>query len=174
MADVTGILCQVITGDVNGAGTDGRIYLGIGAREFRLDSTRDDFERNSWREYILGLAPLEPNLPPPQTRVNNPNRNDPRVGFALDTVDLDRAPVYIRFEPTSGSDNWNLSFAAALVYTGAGNFFAGYFPPNGFDNLWLGNVTGKILYLTDSFRDSDQTILDRGRKIAATAGIKAE
>jgi hypothetical protein len=34
MAQVTGILCQVITGDVDGAGTDGRVYLGLGAGNF--------------------------------------------------------------------------------------------------------------------------------------------
>ena len=37
MTDVTGILCQVITGIDDYAGTDGRVYLGIGGREFRLD-----------------------------------------------------------------------------------------------------------------------------------------
>jgi hypothetical protein len=174
MASITGILCQVITGNVNGAGTDGTIYLGIGGREFHLDSTQDDFERGSWREYILGRAPLEPNLPPPQIRVNDKDRNDPRVGFALDTENLNRAPVYIRFEPEGSGDNWNLSFAAALVYTGEGQFVTAYAPPRGFDNLWLGHAMGKILYLTNVDEGGDQTILDRGRKVAAAAGIKAQ
>ena len=75
MAQVTGILCQVITGKQSGAGTDGRIFLGLGGREFRLDSSRDDYERGSWREYICGQAPLEPTLPPPQIRVEKNPRN---------------------------------------------------------------------------------------------------
>ena len=31
MAKITGILCQIITGDVSSAGTDGRVYLGLAA-----------------------------------------------------------------------------------------------------------------------------------------------
>ncbi len=31
MAKITGILCQIVTGDVSGAGTDGRVYLGSAA-----------------------------------------------------------------------------------------------------------------------------------------------
>ena len=170
MAKISGILCQIITGDVDGAGTDGNVYLGLGGREFRLDSTADDYERGSWREYILGAAPLEPNLPPPQIRVRNQSRNDPRDGFPLDTVNLNRTPVYIRFEPEESDDNWNLSFAAALVYTGSGQFVVGYTPPTDFDNLWLGQAMGKNLYLTDEWRRGEQTILDVGRQLATRTG----
>jgi len=166
MANITGILCQVITGNVSGAGTDGSVYLGLGGREFRMDSTKDDFERGSWREYIMGAGPLEPNLPPPQIRVNNPDKNDPREGFPLDTANLTRAPVYIRFEPENSDDNWNLKFAAALVYA-EGKFFAGYLVPLVFDNLWLGTGSGKVVYLIDEFREAEQKVLDRGRKLAA-------
>ncbi len=60
MAAITGILCQVVTGNFSGAGTDGRVYLGLGGREFRLDSTADDFERASIREYVMGRGPVEP------------------------------------------------------------------------------------------------------------------
>lgn len=70
MAQVTGILCQVITGNVDGAGTDGRVYLGLGAREFRMDSSADDYERGSWREYLIGHPPVEPdpnNIPGQQS-----------------------------------------------------------------------------------------------------------
>ena len=35
--EITGILCQIITGDVSGAGTDGRVYLGLGGREFCMN-----------------------------------------------------------------------------------------------------------------------------------------
>jgi hypothetical protein len=166
MANVTGILCQVITGNVSGAGTDGSVYLGLGGREFRMDSTKDDFERGSWREYIMGAAPHEPNLPPPQIRVNNPDKNDPRQGFPLDSANLTRTPVYIRFEPENSDDNWNLKFAAALVY-GEGTFFVAYLVPQVFDNLWLGTGSGKVVYLIEEFREGEQTVLDRGRRLAA-------
>jgi hypothetical protein len=163
MAKVTGILCQIITGNIGGAGTDGNVYLGLGGREFRLDSTADDFEKNSWREYILGAAPNEPNLPPPQIRVNHKEQNDPSVGFPLDTINLARSPVYIRFEPEGSSPDWNLSFAAALVYSN--QFVVGYTPPVDFDNLWLGKNMGKILYLTDAWWRGEQGILDIGRRL---------
>ncbi|WP_144083271.1 hypothetical protein [Rhizobium leguminosarum] len=165
MATVTGILCQMITGNVDGAGTDGRVYLGLGGREFRLDSGADDYERGSWREYILGRGPVEPNLPPPQVRVNNPNRNDPRTGLRVDTSKLGHSPVYIRFENEGGSPDWNLKSAIVLVYTADG-FAVAYLPPAGFDNLWMGHGYGKILYLTDDWWRDEKSILDAGREIA--------
>jgi hypothetical protein len=76
--------------------------------------------------------------------------------------------VYIRFEPAGASPNWNLSFAAALVY--ADQFFVGYTPPIAFDNLWLGDPLGNVLYLTDEHWSSDRTVLDVGRQIAAQMG----
>lgn len=164
MAAVTGILAQLITGDVDNAGTDGSIYLGLGGREFRLDSKEDDYERGSWREYVLGQGPVEPNLPPPQIRVEWPDFNDPRVGFPLDTVNLTKSPVYIRFEPSGDSPNWNLRFAAVLVY--AGSFVAAFTPPAAFDNLWLGDPMGKILYLTDAWFRGEKQVLDIGRGLA--------
>lgn len=45
MADITSFDITIQTGDVNGAGTDGSVYLGICGREFHLDTSKDDFER---------------------------------------------------------------------------------------------------------------------------------
>lgn len=114
----------------------------------------------------MGAGPLEPNLPNPQIRVNNADKNDPRKGFPLDTANLSRAPVYIRFEPENSDDNWNLKFAAALVYA-EGKFSVGYLVPVVFDNLWLGTGSGKVVYLIDEFREAEQKVLDRGRKLGA-------
>jgi hypothetical protein len=164
MSSVTGIACQIITGDVEGAGTDGRVYLGIGGREFRLDSREDDYERGSWREYLLGTAAPERNLSAPQLRVLNWDDNSPTLRFPLDTDYLQRAPVYIRFEPEHPLDNWNLFFAAVLVYAGA--FVAGYSPPERFQDLWLGSAMGKVLYLLDESSD-EQKLLERCRRAAA-------
>jgi hypothetical protein len=175
MAQVTGILCQVITGNVSGAGTDGRVYLGLGGREFRMDTNADDYERGSWREYIMG----EPNIPQPHTHVLNGPRNDPRdMGFPIDRANLSKTPVYIRFEPSGSSPDWNLAFVAALVY--APQFAVAYAPPdpNNFHSLWLGDSYGKVLYLPEYFAegrleasaregrlDADaQEVLDIGRK----------
>src|SRR5215813_2863948 len=137
MAKVTGILCQVLTSNIKNAGTDGRVYLGLGGREFRMDSSQDDYEQGSIREYIMGLGPLEPNLPPPQIRVSNASDNDPRFGMPIDTINLSKSPVYIRFEPVGDSPNWNLAFVAALVY--APQFVIAYLTPVDFKSLWLGD-----------------------------------
>ncbi len=164
MASVSGILCQIVTGNVDAAGTDGRVYLGLGGREFRLDSTADDFEKGSWREYILGAVPGELDLPPPRTRVKNADRNDPCVGLPLDSDGLKRAPVYLRFEPAGATDNWDLAFAAVLVY--GEKLITAYTVPADFRNLWLGQAMGKILYLTTEWRQGDQALLDVGRQVA--------
>jgi hypothetical protein len=169
MALISGLLCEVSTSDISGAGTDGTIYLGIAGREFHIDSRRDDYERGSVRDYVLGEPPIgDPGGFPDQVRVNNPERNDPRLGFPLDTDDLARAPVYLRFEPEGDDDNWNVNFAAALVYTN--HFVSAYMPPQRFENLWLGHSTGKILYLTFEFRMEARTLADARKSIADRLG----
>jgi hypothetical protein len=156
----------MVTGNVNDAGTNGDIYLGLGGREFHLDSTENDFQRASIREYLLGAPPIPPNSGGVQ--VTNKDKNDPRKGFQLDTDNLSRTPVYIRFEPEPqipANDHWNLNFASVLVYDTA--FVIGYTPALGFDNLWLGHVSGKILYLTNEHRNAEAKLLAAGRKLAA-------
>ncbi|PZQ95458.1 MAG: hypothetical protein DI533_19270 [Cereibacter sphaeroides] len=98
--------------------------------------------------------------------MNNPSRNDPRVGDVLDTANFSKSPVYIRFEPAGGSPDWNLKSAFVLVYTGEGHFVVAYFPPAGFDNIWLGDSYGKILYLTEEWRQEAKALLDSGHKLA--------
>jgi hypothetical protein len=169
MARISGIVCQIVTGNVDGAGTDGRVYLGIGGREFRLDSTADDYEKHSWREYVLGAAPTEPAPAAPRTSVKNPERNDPRQGLVLDSEHLGRTPTYLRFEPQTAGDDWDLAFAAALVY--GEKFLTAYALPADFHNLWLGQATGKIVHLTQEWRQGEQALLDLGRQVARKVGV---
>jgi hypothetical protein len=168
MARISGILCPVITANVAGAGTDGRVYLGLGGREFRLDSSADDFEKHSWREYVLGAAPNDRDLQPQQVRVKNPERNDPRQGFPLDSDALNSAPVYLRFEPLGAGDDWDLAFVAALVY--GGQFITAYTVPDDFHNLWLGHAAGKVVYLTTEWRLGERALLDAARQLARKLG----
>ena len=168
MAAISGILFVVWISNVDGAGTDGDIYLGIDGREFYVDSGYDDFELGSRLEYILGDVPL-PEIIGVRARIHSANNNDPRVDFPLDTDDLGRTPVYLRFEPEDGDDNMNFNLVGAIVYTD--QFFVGYFTPERFDNLWLGRRSGKILHLTEEIRGQQGlTLLETRRQIPAQKG----
>ncbi|WP_333745060.1 hypothetical protein [Streptomyces ardesiacus] len=97
MAAITKIEAYFYTADVNGAGTDGLVYLGIAGREFLLAADGGGFKRGAKFSYILGK----------DANVLNPDYNDPRKP-ALDTDDLDRYPVYIRLEPEGDNPAWCL------------------------------------------------------------------
>jgi hypothetical protein len=117
----------IMTGD--GAGTDGDVYLGICGREFFVDTSRDDFERGSSTTYRLGDG----------ANILNKERNDPR-NPQLDSNDLDKFPVYIRFDPSGSYPDWNLTFVnVELAGTGYGVIFR--------PGLWLGRKSGKFCYL---------------------------
>jgi hypothetical protein len=162
MALVTRILCQVLTKDVSGAGTDGSVYLGLGGREFRMDTTHDDYERGSWFEYLLGDG----------ANINSANDNDPRRPYPVDTTTILDFPVYIRFEPVSSNDNWKIYFAAALVYVGDPVQFEGaFYTPLDNDGLWLGQSFGKVLFMPRvpgyEFRELlEEGVRQRGAKLS--------
>ena len=152
MAVVSGILCQIMTGNENGAGTNGKVYLGFGGREFRMDTHFDDYERGSYRTYIIGRGPDYPDLSPSQKYVDNSSWNNPEDDFVILTENLGKAPVYIRFEPKNSRDAWNIRDASVSVFIHTSEFVVGYTPPTGFDNLWMGDEAGKALYLTREWR----------------------
>ena len=79
-------------------------------------------------------------------------------------MNLTRTHVYIRFEPDGPSPNWNLAFAAALVYDP--QFVVGYTPPVDFEYLWLGDPMGKVLYLTEEHWRREMPIRNMARELA--------
>jgi hypothetical protein len=129
MAPINTISVQIVTSNLENAGTDGDVYLGICGREFYLDSGANDFERGSNRIYILGEG----------SNIENRDANNPRKP-QLNTDHLGNFPVYIRFDPQGNSPDWNLSFVSVEV--GGANF--GVNLPGG---LWLGRKSGKFCYL---------------------------
>jgi hypothetical protein len=165
MALITSILCWIVTGDEARGGTDGDVYLGLGGREFHLDSGADDYERGSSRTYLMGVD--HPDLPS-HTFIHNAFRNDPTNDFLLLTENLGRSPVYIRFKPKSSQDEWNIAAVAAWVYN-KGEFMVGYSPAPGrvFDNLWMGDATGNMLYLTQRWPEVGPMIRHLGKKYPA-------
>lgn len=100
MPQITSITLHLQTGTSSGSGTDGDVYLGICGREFSIDSEEDDFESGRGRSYVLGDG----------ATVRNADVNDPRKQ-RLFTENVHHFPVYIRFQPRSRTDNWQLQRA---------------------------------------------------------------
>jgi hypothetical protein len=140
MVSITRIDVKVVTGDRKNAGTNGYVFLGIGGREFRLDSGENDFERNTTFLYHLGDI----------ATVLNADLNDPRSP-QLDTADLASFRVYIRFEPAGRKPGWNLEEVEVIVNPGADGtmkYKALEPKPDVPDpHLWLSQDCGKICYL---------------------------
>ena len=126
---------QVVTGKKNNAGTDGEVYLGIFGREFYLDSSHDDFERASDFTYILGEG----------ANINHSSDNDPRLP-ALSADQMGGFPVYIRFEPFGGSPDWNVERVLVTVTSGRNEEIR--FANLLLENIWLGQKSGKFIYLS--------------------------
>jgi hypothetical protein len=124
MVLVNTIFLKLNTRPVNNAGTDGRVYLGIGGREFYVDTDtdfdedHDDFEAGSIRTYVFGEIPDFHQTPLDEFQwapANYPKDNDPRQPYPLDTDVMDKFPVYIRFEPAGSSPDWCLDFVQVRV-----------------------------------------------------------
>ncbi len=104
MTAITSLHVTISTRSVSGAGTDGDVYLGFGGREFSLDTTADDFEAGSSRTYRLGSG----------ATVQNAAVNDPRTP-QLTVENVDRFPVWVRFQPQGREDNWILGRATVTL-----------------------------------------------------------
>ncbi|MER7538405.1 hypothetical protein ABTX77_26995 [Streptomyces sp. NPDC097704] len=140
MAGISKVALMLKTAKESDAGTDGWVYLGIAGRELHVDTTNNDFEPGAEFTYVFGQ----------DANVLDAERNDPTAP-RLNTDDLDRFPLYIRFEPKNGSDNWGLDEATVLVNPGTDL-------PHRYSNpavigaadhrkIWLGQKTGKMLHL---------------------------
>jgi hypothetical protein len=108
---ITRIDVRFKTANVNGAGTDCPVYLGIGGREFNLDRPNiDDRERKSDDTYRLGT----------NSNVIIPGDNDPREGMPLAVEDLPRFPIYIRMSDdcTGSGGHWKVDSAEVKVNPG--------------------------------------------------------
>ena len=127
------------TGNEDSAGTNGEVYLGICGREFYLDADRNDFEKGDYWPYILGDA----------ANILHKQYNDPRKFWPRHTEDLEKFPVYIRFEPRRPGDpydNWLLEQVTVKVNPGPGEWTFEALAGEGV-KLWLGLTRGKICYL---------------------------
>lgn len=72
-------------------GTNGKVYLGIGGREFLLDAKGNDFRPNQTNLFVLGV---DTNYRGNAALVNNP------TSPPLDEANLNLFPIYLRFDGT--------------------------------------------------------------------------
>jgi hypothetical protein len=136
MAAITQIKAVIYTADSSSANTDGGVFLGICGREFRLGKAGvDDFDRASHREYLLGAG----------SNIERATDNDPRSP-QLDTIETDRFPAYIRFEPDVATGDWDFDGAEVTISPG-GAKFARLGVGSDRIHLKMGENMGKFCYL---------------------------
>ncbi|MGW0185708.1 hypothetical protein ACWDV7_08165 [Streptomyces sp. NPDC003362] len=140
MTAITKIVAQVATADVEYAGTQSRVYLGIAGREFRLATGDGDFARGAKKEFVFGDG----------TNVLNPEHNDPRLSPVLETADLDHHPVYLRMGEDGHEPAWCLDHVLVTVNPGPdGRVYdcpalEGTGPEH---RTWLEEMRGTVLHL---------------------------
>jgi hypothetical protein len=122
-------------------GSDGRFYISIGGREFRLNIPgTDDFEDGMDQIFTLGEG----------SNVGNAEYNDPRDNPRLFMEDLKKYPKYIRFEPENDSDDWHLGGINVTINPGDGQWvysaLNGSIDDGNQFNVWLGARNTKIFY----------------------------
>jgi subtilisin family serine protease len=144
------IVVTIQTGNKSGASTNGKVYLGIGGREFRLNKSGNQFQQNKEDEFIIGvgsnvLKPEKNELPQ-----NSSFSNDsPKIPFS--TIGI--YPMYIRFEPSGNSDKWNVDRVHVNVKSNTGlppaglDFHADILNGLNDDNVWLSEDSGLFIGL---------------------------
>lgn len=140
MAAITKVEAYVFTAENDGGGTDSYVYLGLGGREFALDTTADDFQKGATQTFVLGE----------DGNVVNPATNDPRRP-QLDTSDLHLFPVYLRIEPSGSEPDWCVERAIVTVNPGQDSLakydFLSLAGTEAHQKIWLGASHGKALHL---------------------------
>ncbi|PSC02481.1 hypothetical protein SLNSH_23875 [Alsobacter soli] len=115
---------------------EGSIFLGLAGREFRVSDGQSAFDRGDGHTYLYGDG----------ASVLDPEFNDPRHP-QLDTINLNKFPTYIRFEPRSQNDRWRLSVVEVIVRSPEADEIYIEIGPVGSGPIWLGQGCGKIVYL---------------------------
>jgi hypothetical protein len=140
MAPITKIDAHIRTANVGGADTSSWIYLGVGGREFLLDTDQTDFARDADQHFLFGDG----------SNVVNPEYNDPRTP-PLDTHDLRYFPVYIRMEGAGSVQPWCVEWASVTVNPDTSNAHRFIHPSleevTDRNRIWLDDKYGKALWL---------------------------
>ena len=139
MSHIKQILVTIETGDATDADANGPVYLGLGAREFRLDKAGDQFRRGTTDTFLLGNGALG------TPDVLNPTENDPATPVWIDSPDVENNPysVYIAYE----SDKKWLVRRAKVRAVAPPDFDRIFVVYSGIQEpgVWLGDKYGKRL-----------------------------
>jgi len=150
MTHVGKITATIKTGDLVNAPTDGRVYLGLGGREFRLNKPGDQFKRGATDTFIIGDGG---NIDNPRNANELPffggTVNCPRIEYS----DLPKFPAYIRLEDDEEDDkDWNVEGVSVIAEWY--DFNLPHSPPTATayksglqGHIWLGGKFGKVLQL---------------------------
>ena len=103
---------QGVVDDKRSAAQDsnGESFLFIGGREFRINQT-DHGDKQPGKEDVVTLGE--------GSTAVDPTFHDPQkpYGTAEPLIeDLDKYPVWLRFDPVDGKDNWHLDRALVEVF----------------------------------------------------------
>jgi hypothetical protein len=139
MSNINRIDVRLITSTKTNAGTDGRVYIGVAGREFYINSSGDDFEKGADHTYVLGKG----------SNIKYDSGNDPQKP-QLVTGDLNKYPVYLRFEPLGENPDWNLEYVIVTVNPGENQIRFENKRLSGSPDIWLGQKKGKYVYLSHS------------------------
>jgi hypothetical protein len=139
--EITQIEVILETGNRDGAGGNGDVFLQMGPREFNLrlppnPTGPKERDKGVTNEYTLGQG----------ANIVNKDHNDPRKDLVLKITDVDGFPVCLRFKGQTDDDTWNLESVTVTATSPDGDvkWSRGFNHPN---NLWLGNQFGNVCYL---------------------------
>jgi hypothetical protein len=107
------ITVEIKTANVSGAGTNGRVYLGIGRREFRLNKPGNQFQPGSTDTFVIGAGG---NINSP----NNDNWNVESVRLTAQQYDPDPGDTSQYTDSFSENDNriWLGSDSGLIIKLG--------------------------------------------------------
>jgi hypothetical protein len=158
MTDVSKIQVSTTTGigpprpdnpETPTGGSDGEVFLFIGGREFRLNIQQLPGESGTHNDHVPGQMDVV--ILGDGTNAVDKQFHDPRKPYGQGSKpfvieNLDKYPVWLRFEPRDASDNWFLEYALVEVFAANSaqprKKYEILKDPDAKINLWLGKKFG--------------------------------
>lgn len=141
MTEIKAIKAYIETGNGSGAGTNSRVYLGIGGREFYVDASGNVFEAGAKETFVFGAG----------ATVTDPEYNNP-VQPQMYTEYLNESPVYLRSDDSGNASAWEVANVQVSIHTDNGDqpvaIYINRLLHGNDATIWLGTNYGLRLDLT--------------------------